>query len=147
MHAPCKASNPLVEAYEQDLLIPKKEDFIKFEEELKTGYAGIAADGGKKPKTRIVQTPAGEYETLDFNINGQPAHELRENLQIKFEKALEARSKQVKEYNEWLGQPCEDEYRIFMIRLTEMPDSNMEDYKQLWDICGVMVMEEATETC
>jgi len=138
---------PLVEAYDQEKLIPKSKDFLQFEEEIKDGYTALASEGGKKPKTKIVQSPAGEYETLDFDINGERAQELRTNLKKKFEKALDDRTHQVTDYNNWLNQECEDEYRVFMVRLSEMPDSNLENYKQLWDICGVMVMEEATETC
>ncbi|MFH1118272.1 MAG: hypothetical protein V1775_00505 [Bacteroidota bacterium] len=138
---------PLTEAFDQEKLIPKSELFKKYEEELRKAYETIASGGSGRPKTRIVQIPTGEFETLDIDINGDEAKQSRAEMQEEYSGAIEERKTDVREYTAWLNQECEDEFRIFMIRLSEMPDSGTEDYKQLWDVCGVMVLEEASETC
>ncbi len=141
-HAPFKASKPLAEAYDQDKLIPKSEQFKKYEEELRKAYETIASGLGGKPKTRIIQTPNGEFETLDIDINGDQAIQARVNLQEKYFAAIEQRKTDVREYNEWLNQECEDEFRIHKISLSEMPQNETEDYKALWDACILLIENE-----
>ncbi len=133
---------PLAEAYDQDKLIPKSEQFRKYEEELRKAYETIASGGSGKPRTRMIQTPSGEFETLDIDINGEEAKQARVKLQEEYSAAIEERKANVREYTEWLNQECEDEYRIYKILPSEMPQDETADYKALWDACILVIENE-----
>jgi len=133
---------PLAEAYDQEKLIPKSEQFKKYEEELRKAYEGIASGGSGKPKTRMVQTPTGEIETLDIDINGEEAKQARAKLQEEYSVTIEERKSDVREYTSWLNQECEDEFRIHKISFSEMPQNETTDYKALWDACILLVENE-----
>ncbi len=132
---------PLVEAYSQDQLIPKSEEFIKYENELKKAYEQFASKGSGAPKTKILVTPQGEMESLDIDINSEEVKEARAKLQLKYTKAIEERKAQISEYNDWLGMECEDDYKIWKVDYSEMPQEN-DNYKQLWDACFILIKEE-----
>jgi hypothetical protein len=134
---------PLAEAYSIDLLIPKSEAFLRYEEALRKAYADLSASGGTRPKTRIVQTPGGEYETFDIDINSEEAILLRAKLQMEHSQAIEGRKADVKEYNEWLISECKDKFRIYKVSLSEMPQHELPDYKALWDACSLLIEEES----
>lgn len=133
---------PLAEAYDQEKLIPKSEQFKKYEEELRTAYEAIASGGSGKPKTRMVQTPSGEFETLDIEINGEEAKQARAKLQEEYSAAIEDRKSDVRDYTEWLNQECEDEFKIHKILPSEMPQDETTDYKALWDACLMLIYND-----
>jgi hypothetical protein len=132
---------PLVEAYDQEKLIPKGEAFKKYEQELRKEYEKLASAGGGKPKTRIMQTANGEFETLDIDFNGVDAINVRASLQQEYAEAIEQRKADVKEYNDWLNEECGDDVKLHKIQLSEMPQNESEDYKTLWDACHLLVAD------
>ncbi len=130
---------PLVEAFDQDKLIPKTDGFKKYESELRKAYEVLSSGGKGKPKTRIIQTPNGEVETLNIDINGEEAKEIRARLQEEYFDVIESRKADAKEYNEWLHQECEEEFKIHKVLLSEMPQDETADYKALWDACSLLI--------
>jgi len=136
---------PLVEAYDQERLIPKSESFQEYESAIKKAYETIASAGTGKPKTRIVQTQQGEYETLDIDLNGDEAKQARAKIQEEFYDAIEERKSDVKEYNEWLEKECEDEYNIHKVSVSEMPQNETTDYKALWDVCAMLLEVDTSD--
>ncbi|MBK6964575.1 MAG: hypothetical protein IPH20_11735 [Bacteroidales bacterium] len=63
-------------------------------------------------------------------------------MQEKYSATIEDRKSDVREYNDWLSQECEDEIKIHKISLSEMPQDETVDYKALWDACILLIEKE-----
>ncbi|MHC1775727.1 MAG: hypothetical protein AB9834_09970 [Lentimicrobium sp.] len=138
-----RSLKPLAEAFTTEQMIPKSTGFLQYEEALTKAYSDISARGGKGPKTRIVQTPAGEYETFDIDINADDVKEARAALQEEHSAAIADRKQDVKDYNEWLMLACEEEFHLHKIALSEIPQFDTIDYKSLWDACALLIEDES----
>ena len=141
-----KASlKPLAEAYERDKLIPVLDQYKEYDKALADAYKDLTKDKAGNPQTRINTGPRGEqYEVPDVDLNSPEAIKVRAQLQAKFADAIADRQQQIKEYNEWLVQECSDDYTLFIISKSDIPDSN-ENNKQLWDTIAPMIKPMSEE--
>ena len=135
----------LAEAYERDKLIPMLDNYKEYDKSLSEAYKDLTKDKDGNPQTRINNGPRGEqYEVPDLDLNSVEAVRVRASLQKQYADAIALRKQQIEEYNEWLIQECVDDYTLFMICKSDIPDSN-ENSKQLWDAIAPMIKPMTAE--
>jgi hypothetical protein len=135
---------PLVEAYAQDKLIPVLDNYKAFEKELQDAYKKMCRDKDGNLLTKVQSTERGEMESMDIDLNSPAVTEIRARIQTKFHNAIETRKEQIRQYNEWLREECSDDYQLFFISKTEMPD-NADNTKQLWDAVSPLIKDLSPE--
>jgi len=102
---------PIIKAMQQVTIIPKSDEFMKYEKELTEGYEKLATqpDGTIKK----ISDPTGER--LDINYYSLEAQELRNTLEKKYRKAIEDRKKDLKEFDEFLNDEFSEQLNLFYI--------------------------------
>lgn len=135
INATRRSLKPLYEAYQQDELIPKSVEFKEYEEKLSELYKQLATpEGAKLPKTK---NTGNEGEVLDIDTNSDIVVTERIKLQSKYVNSIVERQNQLKEYNNWLQEPCKDDYKLFKVKTSELPDN-----KKVWDVCTFLIEDE-----
>jgi len=138
INATRRSLKPLYEAYQQDELIPKSAEYKDYEKELNALYTKLATpEGAKLPRTR---NNGNDGEILDLDINADNVVNERIKLQGKYVNTILERQKQNLEYKEWLQEPCKDEYKLFKIKSSYLPDN-----KQIWDACTLLIDDDMEE--
>jgi hypothetical protein len=136
---------PLYEAFQQDKVIPKSEEYLAYEKKLKETYEELSRAEIKEtkvktaPKTQVFYTERGdEFKALDIDYNSPEVIMKRATIEGEFAKAIQERKDQLKDYNEWMDKECVANYELQKINISLMPKGDG-DYKELFDAVQPML--------
>jgi hypothetical protein len=118
---------PYAEAFDDKELIPISEALIKHNDAVSAIYKKYADDGKGGFKLKTIMDNGTPVQAYDIDINDPKIKKEVDALAKKnnAEKLIEERNKDIKDYNEFLLAPCEEQIKTFYIPVSLAPDDQI----------------------
>lgn len=115
-----------------DNIIPKKPEYLEYENEARGLYEKISEGKTKKLAGQMVYDVSGKEAKMEKEL---------EKLSKKYKEAIESRNIQLQEYETYVQQPFDKEVKWYTIKIEDLATYNPEDENKVYNAIQWMIID------